>query len=516
MGYSSINAYDAETRIPGFAGLNQYGDTMNGDPRYADEAENLDTHGGILMPMAAPETLYEELPGPIETLMRVNYRRESSEEILVAACQGRLYTRKANDSEWQEAEMPEDIDAYSTDVWSWVDYEINEADEDGEANTVDVLLLSNEIDGMFMLRSDDRTVSRVRTPYNFGIIERHAERIWGTAIKGEPDLLVYSAPYDPTDWCARDPSYPDDPDNWTKTGQPEDGAGEIKQPTWDGDSFTALRTFGDQLIAFKRTHVWRIMGTNPGEYEIRQQYGGGAPAPATIAVDSERIYMLGTEGVSYYDGSTVEPFGQGYAEQVWRRMNTAAITESCACLWRGKYYLAFPMDGSAVNNAVMTYSLTDGTWLLRTDLTVESFLPGENALYFTDSSTPGQAWQYLEDSWETGSVTEAEQKWVSPWMTFGYKRMVMGPFTVRFMPEVQDRPVDLTIAIRTERGVREKTVRVHPLLGYEQRKERQARVRRIPFPLFGRRCRLEITAPAGCAPWRITDGIDLECDHEME
>ena len=220
---------------------------------------------------------------------------------------------------------------------------------------------------MICVRGDTMTASLVQTPKKFGVITRYAERIWGGAITGDPDLLAYSAPFDPFDWSQNDDA-------------PEDGAGDVMQPSWDGDSFTALTPFGDQLVALKRTRVWRILGTNPGEYAFKEQYGGGAPFSATVAVDGMRILMLGRQGVLCYDGESVIPFQQTFAKGVFARMNRSALDNAVACMWRNTYYLALPLDEATANNAVLMYNTEEQTWLLRDDVSVESFLPTEEAL----------------------------------------------------------------------------------------------------------------------------------------
>ena len=45
--FVTINAYDATIRMPAFLGLYQEGDGMLGDPRYALEAVNVETRGGV-------------------------------------------------------------------------------------------------------------------------------------------------------------------------------------------------------------------------------------------------------------------------------------------------------------------------------------------------------------------------------------------------------------------------------------------------------------------------------------
>lgn len=515
---NTINAYDADVRIPQFLGLKQYGDLMNGNPVYADHAVNMNTKGGALMPMAAPK----ELPGavtdpgddsvtyPIETLMKVN-RRWPNDEIMIAAAGGRIWAYQ--DERWNPVGMPEGISTFISNVWSWLDYEMA---VEGDDDPHDIVIMSNANDGMFILDGKELTMIAFEAPYRFGVIERHAERIWGAGIPDYPDRLVYSRPY----LGNGDLSIA-----WEEAGpeeQPEDGAGMIDQPSWDGDSFIALRTFGDQLIAFKRTRVWRILGTDPGVYEFKEQFGGGSYVPQTIAVDSTRIYMLSRDGIMAYDGNTVEPFGKEYAAAVWRGMNPQAIENARACLYRGKYYIAVPMQDTLENStnqlensAVVTYDLHDGTWLLRRDIRVESWLPCENALYFTTVENPYCIHEYIEDAWESGTATESTQEWISPWNDLGYPNKHKGPFVVYFTPEVQDTPVDFTLTIDTERGIKSKTVRIYPDMGYEHRMSREAKMIRVPFAGNGRRFRMRLQAKGG-VPWRICGGILIHLDQETE
>lgn len=515
---NTINAYDADVRIPQFMGLKQYGDLMNGNPVYAEHAVNMNTKGGVLMPMAKPVQLpgivtdpdNETVTYPIETLMKVN--RRSNDEVIVAAAGNGIYVYQ-NDG-WLKLDG-----FFANNVWSWVDYEITVP---GDDNPHDVILFSNTYDGMYMLDAVENTIAAIPTPYRFGVVERHAERIWGAGIEEFPDKLVYSTPYDPTDWCARDPSYPDDPEHWKKPGQPEDGAGEIDQPSWDGDSFVALRTFGDQLIAFKHHRVWRIVGTDPGVYEFKEQFGGGAYVPQTVAVDSTRIYMLDRFGVMVYDGNTVEPFGKEYAANVWRDMNQQAIENARACLYHDKYYLAIPMKDTLDDDlhqnecsAVVTYDLHDGTWLLRRDIRVESWLPCENGLYYTTVENPYCIHEYIEDAWEANRATDEEQTWVSPWNDLGYPHKHKGPFQFYFTPEVRDKPADFTITIDTNKKSRSKTVRIYPITGYEERMNYEAKTIRIPFAGNGRRFRVTIKADGGAA-WRICGGVVIRVDQDTE
>lgn len=217
--------------------------------------------------------------------------------------------------------------------------------------------MSNAKDGMICVRGDFG-VTRIDTPQKFGVICRSNERIWGTDIDNEPDTMLYSKAMDPTDWTYYDPD------------TPEQNAGDLKQPSWDGDSFHSMAQFGSYLIAFKRNRVWRILGADPGEYTCTEQYGGGTEYPRTIAIAKTYVYMLSDRGILAYNGETVAPFNQEYCTKVWERMNKDALSEAYGCMFQDRYYLALPLDGSSVNNAVLIYNTLDGTFLLREGITV--------------------------------------------------------------------------------------------------------------------------------------------------
>lgn len=532
MAFYSLHAYDADAYIPGFLGLKQQDILMNPDTRFAAEAENVETPNGVLQPRAANRVLGGSFEGQrIETLAQFHRRwftGTGSKDWLIAAVGGKLYYRQSGVDMWSTAiPMPTGIDSFQSNVWSWVTYEINPDDGD----TVDVLLISNQLDGMFMVIPPDmqNPWSNVKThdwdyqkamtweevvspawaiqpvdtrvdpddededPPKFGVIERYAERIWGGNIAGFPDKLIYSRPYDPTDWR---------PD----ADVPEDGGGEINQPSWDGDSFTALKAFGDQLLAFKRNRIWRILGTNPGEYEFREQFGSGTPYAKTIAKDGERLYMMERDGLAIYDGQNTAPYQRENIEKFWRTVNRNAMDQMCCAMFRNKYYLALPVNGSAVNNAMLIYDLREGTILLHTGIYVEDFLPTEDMLYATTSDLPGRLTEVRYDSWVTGAACGKAAKWTSPWMDFGRKDMQKGGFDLYIVPEVQSQPVTLTISVQTEKKTKTKEYTISPVVGTGK----EHRGKKLHFGGTGRKFRVIIQAPEGnTAPWRLIGGIHM-------
>ena len=527
MAYYSLHAYDADVWIREFRGLNQADESLNSDPMYAAEVENIETPHGVLQPAAAMRMLDGQFDNRVETLAvftRRWYTGSGSNDWYVACAGGKFYQRqKGTRAGWMPIPLPAGTEAYHSSAWSWVTYEIN---PDVGDDTVDVMILSNDKDGMIMIVPPDKpttwgdlknnktwaTVKGTAPDLNtwlmtvspqwqiitidthgkkMGVIERYADRIWGSAIADNPDMLMYSAPYDPTDWEEN-------------AEIPEDGAGDILQPSWDGDKFYALKAFGDQLLAFKQNRIWRVMGTNPGEFNLREQFGGGTSCFEAIAVDAERVYMADGNGMSIYDGMTVQPYRREQVEKIWRTVNRNALYQIVGTIFKRRFYLAFPTGDSTVNNAMLVYDLNEQTILFYKDIYIENFLSSKDELFATSSNLPGKVLEMRYDSWQDGAANGKATKWMSAWMDFGYKRIQKGGFDLYFTPEVQNEEVTLHFTVETEKKAKSKTYTIKPMQNKEHRNKR------LHFGGSGRRFRLIIETDEGVtAPWRLIGGIQM-------
>ena len=320
--------------------------------------------------------------------------------------------------------------------------------------------------------------------------------IWGSGIIGDPDMLVYSAPYDPFDWKARSLN-PDQEDPWQAEGQPEDGAGDILQPTWDGDSFQSLRQYGSNLLAVKRNSVWRIYGTDPGEFVMQQQYGGGTIQENTVVVYNNLAYMLGEHGIMRYDGTGVYPYIQENIHNLMQEMvNHGELGRACAGLRNGIYCLAIPINGSEFCNAILEYNTREQSLALRTGISVDSFMQLDERLFYTSASYPGRVFELRDDIGGTLPCV-----WVSGYQDLGMKNSIKSAFVLYAMVE-SEAPTELRIGIRTEKKLKQKIVNTKP-----------GKMVRLHLNLQGRIFRLEVRSYSA-VPFTIAGGIriDLELD----
>lgn len=480
----TYNSTDNYARINNFAGLMQQGDGQNVNLSYAVSGKNFDTRDGALRPYKGGTAQTGTVPAAIGTLAALyrRYGEYTDPTLLVAVAGGKIYARVLTATAWTELTLPTGVTSLQSDNFDYVTYEVNVWDGQQLNDPVDVLLMSNAKDGMLCIRGDDLSVTPVTTPKKFGILARHAERIWGSGIEDNPDQLVYSAPYDPFDWEAN-------------TEIPEDGAGDILQPSWDGDSFVALRPFGSQLIALKKHRVWRVLGTDPGSYIMKEQYGGGTIVENTVVINNSYMLMLGDHGLMVYDGTDVSAFQHAAIQGVMARLNKTHIDKCTAIMHDNIYYLAMPLDNSVKNNAILMYNTVERTFNLIEGISVKTFLEVETDLYYTSDAAPSSIFKM-------GAGSTLAVEWVSAYQDMGLKNVTKSNFELLLASDVA---VTITVGIRTEKKLKSKVLYLPA-----------GKIRRVRLANHGKRWRLELSSAANVAAYTLIGGIQIMMELEYD
>lgn len=514
------NAYETTVQIDSFSGFNQSAGIRGAAMKYAVDGENFSTTGGLLRSMdGGREHFPAALDAPIGTLMLLYRRFRTSEndffhnepEILIAVAGTKVYARPLDKKGELFEDWHEIYSGMTNDVFDYVTYETSTywtlngervdpktegAIEVTANDPIDVLIMTNADDGMFIVYGDSLEVvpyqvkpSGTDIEKKFGVLTRHAERIWGGAILDQPDMLMYSTPFDPL--------------NWEQNNEyPEDGAGDIQQPSWDGDSFVALRTYGSALLAIKKNRIWRVSGTNPGEYYFKEQFGGGTIVENTVVVYNDYMFLLSYDGLMVYDGTAVQPFKQPSIKDLMQRVNWARVEGAVAGMRGTIYCLALPMDGSAVNNAILEYDTSEGTFNLRVGVYASSFLEYENALYYTDSRpvemVGGKAGRVMKLD---GSGEALPMRYVTAYQDLGYKSITKSGFEVYLLA---DTDMTIDVGIRTEKKIKSRTV---DLVG--------GKAKRVRLNVAGRSFRLELGV-AEREKWCLSAGIQINMELDAD
>ena len=514
----SSNSYETTVQIDSFSGFNQSAGDRGVAMRFAVDGENFSTTGGMLRSMDdGQEHVPAALPAPIGTLMLLyrRFRRNdvwfTDPELLIAAAGSKVYARGLRSKGQLFEEWYEIYDGITNDKFDYVTYETstywtkdgNRVDPKTEGaievtaqDPIDVLIMTNADDGMFIVYGDSLEVvpfkvlpSSTTIEKKFGVLTRHAERIWGAAIPDQPDMLMYSTPFEPL--------------NWEQNNEyPEDGAGDIQQPSWDGDSFVALRTYGSYLLAIKKNRVWRVSGTNPGEYYFKEQFGGGTIVENTVVVYNDLMFLLSYDGLMVYDGTAVQPFRQPYIKDLMKRVNWSAVESAVAAMRGTVYCLALPVDGSTINNAILEYDTAENTFNLRVGVYASSFLAYENVLYYTDSR-PAEAEGDLVGRVMRldGNGDPLPMRYVSAYQDLGYKSITKSGFEVYLLAETN---VTITVGIRTEKKLKTRTVTLEA-----------GKAKRVRLNVSGRSWRLELSVRSK-KPWRFNGGVQINMELDAD
>ena len=482
--------YSGSFTIPTPKGVYQAAGDTNVNTDYAYRAENMRTERGLLATSYGTSRAFPALGHPIETLTRF-YRRNRPDDpdVFVAAANGAIYTYTMGTEAWIQR-----ANGYASDNWSYVTYEAQEDDE-----TVDVLIMSNAYDGMIAIYGSDLriepkalTIGDDYAEVKFGVLGRHAERIWGSGILDMPDAIFYSRPYDPFDWT-------DVPET------PELGGGLIQQPTWDGDEFIALRPFGGYLLAIKRNTVFEIRGTDPSSFTITEAYGTDGPVQdRTVVVDRLRVFFLAQGGMGMYDGSTLQLLAKNALYETMRMRMEGKQAAASACVCDHVYYLALCVkerddDVLGENNMVIEFDSERGTFMVRKGIRVKDFYALGGKVYFTQADEPYEVLLYNDP--ESGSYVgqPIESVWETPWLDLG-KNLMKRDFTLRFTADADADDVPVDVSIITDRRERLKTV-----LLQSDRRDYRVRIQNS-----GVRVKLRIASNVKPAGWRIYGGVQVE------
>lgn len=572
MAQYRLNAYDADVFIPEFKGIYTYGDQMGGDLRYAEEASNVETTGGVLQASRAIGEFdvkditsgdYYDLSRdskivwiPEETVTPPIPNNATQTGAPCAFGQKDVFLIFDNNHSYRvrwlywhyvwraaysisELTLPSNAGLPS----SWVNYEFT-------SNNTPVIctMISFPTKGLYKYTQGSFTkVDNAPAGGKFDFMERYAERLWG--VKG--DTVYYSHPFDMENW---------DQDN----DNPANGGGEIRLASWDDDKLTAMKAFGDCLVIFSEKRAWKIQGSDPSNFMIQEQFGNGCRHPNSIVVDNNRLLMIQDRSIAQYDGYTISKISTDLHTAVFFKNNIYddAILKSASATMVEDHYLI--NVGVVVRNdevQMIDYNTKDGTIVFKTYPNIVQFCKGvpiglayhgtvfdpethevvtpehvgilaleESDLWEKNVGAtvhmteekyvypPGETIVIEWDERATYATSPAAAKWVSPWITLGREDIKKGGFELYFTPEVLKNAVTLQISIQTEKKTKTKSYTIQPLNHDEYHTlNKRHKMKRLHFGGTGRRFRVIIECAEGNThPWRLVGGIQIVAETDRD
>lgn len=510
----------AQLNMNEFLGIN-YARGEHADMRYATWAENVDTRNGTLK--SAPGywltnsiNVTHPFPdlasdGVIDMIVCFPLWTDGfQDEYKLVATAKEIYAYKPAISD-SFVNFNWELLNYSLQGGGWSHAIYEDVSPDNPDETEPVVLLTNAYEGLYAYYTKSAAdVQKIDAPDKFGSIAQYNERIFGTGAISQPDRIWYSAPFNPKDWELN-------------AEIPEDGAGFIDYPTWDGDAFIALVPFGADLLAFKRNSLCVITGTNPGEYTIYKTFGTEGPvAKDTICVYRNMVFFLTTNGIGMFDGSTIRTISRDAISHITNNITGYVSTRTAkAVIHNGVYMCAVPYQNTERNNAVIEYDIERGTYMLHTGLYVsawshnnvatENSLSNTVSLYMATYDQPLVISEYGYSNSYGGRPIHSV--WQSPWTDVGHKESVKSAFRVYTIvqdigdPDIERPEESIDFSIETERKTKTKMIN-----GQFPHSENQKMLSK-PISNKGRQFRWKIEADV---PWAISTGIQIETELDSD
>lgn len=391
-------------KINNFAGgLNQSADDSLLSVNQSRDAQNVDVSSGTLKTISGySKYIATAAPAGITRLMKFYKNNTSTGAVtsyLLAATATAIYY-------WTGSAWSALATGLTSGDWDYFNYQIG---------ATDVVIMGNGSD--VMKKWDGTTFAALGgNPPNMKSVTLHSERIWGTGVKDTPNSVYYS------DTIGKGHT---GPENWTIS---EDGAGVVNVPTWDGGVCIGISNIFSDVVIFKTNNIYRVVGTYPSVYEVKQVYSSvGSIAEKTIVSGNDRAFFLSKDGLYYYNGVSAYPLLGDMAKDVV--INPSYAKNAVSIIHKNVLYCAFPEGSSTVNNAVFVYDLLNKNLMIWRGLAVTDFMEYNDELLFTNST--GYVY-HIDDTAISFDGTNINAHWETPWQDLDAFRVTKTADTLYF------------------------------------------------------------------------------------
>lgn len=153
--------------------------------------------------------------------------------------------------------------------------------------------------------------------------------------------------------------------------------------TNDSDVITAIKSYQDQLIIFKRNSFSKLVGDSPDNYrlvDLTTEYG--ALSNNAIVEYENMLLFLDEKGIVEFNGANWQIISH-VLEPTMRRMNISAAREKAVAIhnqFRNQVWFGIPVDGSTENNLTVVYDYLLNAWTFFDGFNPASFAQAKREL----------------------------------------------------------------------------------------------------------------------------------------
>lgn len=355
-------------RIPAFRGLDQSVSQNNLDASDSPDACNMDTTGGNL----AVAKGYVKLDAPAfpapDAIKRLYiWNRADGARYLVVAADA-LYALDARNESWTL------LYAFANSVSATqVDFQVV------KIASAEYLLVSSGNAQIVKWDGSAATATAFGSAEGLSdhpvqLVELYYARLFAAGYGAYPSRLYWS--------CA--PGDERTIESWASVEESENAGGGHVEVGTDSDPITGLFALSNQMLIFKRDSLYRLLGDRPSNYRILPVNGSLMQPVHTACVRiGDVLYFLTEGGMYYFDGQTV--LRKSDADKARTFLESVDLSACVAAASREKLYFAVrEQPGSAFHDALLTYDLASGVYMIRRGFQIRGMCAAGGRLYILD------------------------------------------------------------------------------------------------------------------------------------
>ncbi|MBR0134648.1 MAG: hypothetical protein IJM18_00475 [Clostridia bacterium] len=462
-------------KIGGFVGIDQSRDENLIPPAYSPDAVNMDTSDGGL---AVTKGFSKLLPPPVPQestsgVDRICFFRGASKEIPMAISGGVIYNYNETSGAWLRAYT------YSL-VLERRHYSVLMT----RIGTTDTMLIADganrilKFDGEeFSLFGSEAGCSDITVSY----IAMYRSRLFAAGNYDYPNRLYYSK-LPGGERTIEDWGYDED--------SPSVEGGHIEIGTTSGDPITAICAMSNQLLIFKKSSIYRLIGDRPGNFNVELIMSDSTFVSDTAtAVYRDLIYYVTEGGLHCFNGVDAAPMPD--ARMIKRIMKGADTSDSRMAVAGDKLYFTIKKNGGT---RLIEYDITERRYMQYGGFTAFDLVSKDGRLILANGARYFEIWGE-GDSFDGADINAY---WTTPLTDLNEKSVI------KSLQEMYLRGActgsDMLI-VDTFIGKNEDSYRV--LLP-----ETEAEVLEIPLKNEGRTLKLRFRNEAG-GHFRLTGGAEI-------
>lgn len=319
-------------------------------------------------------------------------------------------------------------------------------------------------------------------PVNY--IEIYYSRLFAAGDPDHPSRLYWSQP----------PGDEKNIENWSADEYSEMASGgHVEVGHTNNDPIVGLTALPSQLIIHKKTGNWRLIGSEPSNFQILQINRGVEPMVNTSRISHGDIpYWLTKSGMYYFNGQ--QALLHPRARQI-RNILKRANVDTCKGLeCRDRMYFTLKLGDGEYDDSVVVFDMTEGTYMLRNGFNVVDMCAMNGVIYMINDAR----YVYRFNEGDSYDGADIDAYWKTPTTDWNAKSKNKQPKKLYFRGEGS-----IVNFVSTIDGVSQETKIEMP--------EDGERVRDIDLKNKGRAFSFRISNEAGSC-FKILGGVEIVFD----